>query len=273
MNISIAQKKLFLKRWWLPAAILLAAISVLFLGRGWMPDVKKMLLSAHASAADDGQQLADADEEHAHEHGENADEDHSTHASEAETETSAGLADEHDHAAKPHYDHPHDEASSIKLSRQAKANIGLRIERVELKPFERTITMPGMVVERPGWSTLEITAPMTGVVTRIFPIQGEAVKPGQPLFEIRLTHEDLLQLQTEFLRTVEELDVIAARGRPLGKSRRRRGHRRQNALGTQVRTAKTAGRLALAAPGPVVARLDRRGRWTTSSPSAHCCKT
>ena len=49
---------------------------------------------------------------------------------------------------------------------------------------------------------------MTGVVTRIYPIQGEAVEPGQPLFEVRLTHEDLLQVQTEFLRTVEELDVI-----------------------------------------------------------------
>jgi len=91
---------------------------------------------------------------------------------------------------------------------QAKANIGLQLTRVELRPFERTVLMPGMVVERPGWSTLEITAPMTGVITRIHAIQGEAVKAGQPLFEIRLTHEDLLQLQTEFLRTVEELDVI-----------------------------------------------------------------
>ena len=70
------------------------------------------------------------------------------------------------------------------------------------------MTVPGMVVERPGWSVLEVTAPMTGVVTRIYPIQGEAVQPGQPLFEVRLTHEDLLQVQTEFLRTVEELDVI-----------------------------------------------------------------
>ena len=71
-----------------------------------------------------------------------------------------------------------------------------------------------MVVERPGWSVLEVTAPMTGVVTRIYPIQGEAVQPGQPLFEVRLTHEDLLQVQTEFLRTVEELDVI---GREVGR--------------------------------------------------------
>jgi hypothetical protein len=49
---------------------------------------------------------------------------------------------------------------------------------------------------------------MAGVVTHIYPIQGEAVRPGQPLFEVRLTHEDLLQAQTEVLRTVEELSVI-----------------------------------------------------------------
>ncbi len=109
---------------------------------------------------------------------------------------------------KRQYDHKHDEAAAIKLSKQAQGNIGLHLARIELRPFERTITVPGMVVERPGWSVLEVTAPMTGVVTRIYPIQGEAVQPGQPLFEVRLTHEDLLQVQTEFLRTIEELDVI-----------------------------------------------------------------
>ena len=70
------------------------------------------------------------------------------------------------------------------------------------------MSVPGMVIERPGWSMLEVNAPMTGVITRIYPIQGEAVEAEKPLFEIRLTHEDLLQAQTEFLRTIEELDVI-----------------------------------------------------------------
>ena len=70
------------------------------------------------------------------------------------------------------------------------------------------MTVPGIIVERPGQSVLEVTSPMTGIVTRIYSIQGEAVEAGQPLFEVRLTHEDLLQAQAEFLRTVEELDVI-----------------------------------------------------------------
>jgi membrane fusion protein, heavy metal efflux system len=132
------------------------------------------------------------------------------HAGEAPGAHADGDEDEHDHAheAKKIYDHPHDEAGAIKLSDQAKGNIGLRVAKVELSTFERTITVPGIVVERPGWSVMEVTAPMTGVVTQIYTIQGQAVQPGEPLFDVRLTHEDLLQAQTEFLRTIEELDVI-----------------------------------------------------------------
>ena len=65
-----------------------------------------------------------------------------------------------------------------------------------------------MVVERPGWSHVQIAAPLTGVVTRIYPMQGEAVAPGQPLFDLRLTHEEVVEAQGEFLQTAEELDVV-----------------------------------------------------------------
>ncbi len=143
--------------------------------------------------------------------GENAADQHEGHADADEHEHGAHAdGDEHDHAhkVKKIYNHVHDEAGAIKISDQAKGNIGLRVARVELSTFERTITVPGIVVERPGWSVMEVTTPMTGVVTRIYPIQGQAVQPGEPLFDVRLTHEDLLQAQTEFLRTIEELDVI-----------------------------------------------------------------
>ncbi len=106
------------------------------------------------------------------------------------------------------YDHKHDEATSLQLSKQARNNIGLRFMRVELSDFERTMTIPGMVVERPGRSEREVAAPMTGVITRIYAIEGEAVSPGDPLFDLRLTHEELVQAQGDFLDTVEQLDVV-----------------------------------------------------------------
>lgn len=107
--------------------------------------------------------------------------------------------------------HPsHDEVTSLELSEKASRNIGLQTAEVQPQAFERTITVPAMVVERPGRSRVDVTAPLTGVVTRIFPIEAEAIHPGQPLFELRLTHEDLVTTQRDFLRSVEELDVVKA---------------------------------------------------------------
>jgi multidrug efflux pump subunit AcrA (membrane-fusion protein) len=65
------------------------------------------------------------------------------------------------------------------------------------------------VVERPGRSTVKVTTPMTGIITRIYPIEGESAQPGEPLFELRLTHEEIVQAQADLLRTAEELDVVA----------------------------------------------------------------
>ena len=112
-----------------------------------------------------------------------------------------GIEEKHDHAG-------HDELNSIELSKQAQANIWLQTGRITLTTFDRSIAIPGLIVENPGRSTAAITAPLTGIVTDIYPIQGEAVRPGQKLFELRLTHEELVQAQGDFLRVAEELDVI-----------------------------------------------------------------
>lgn len=125
----------------------------------------------------------------------------------AAPEVSSNDAGDHD----DHAGHDHDgrnDVNSIEISRQAQANIGLKLGRVELTTFDRTIAIPGMLRERPGRSVVDVTAPLTGIVTRIYPIEGEAVRPGQKLFDLRLTHEELVQSQGEFLRVAEELDVI-----------------------------------------------------------------
>lgn len=114
---------------------------------------------------------------------------------------------EHDHSGHDHAGH--DDSNSIELSAQARKNIGLTIGEVKLQTFTRTVALPGIVIERPGRSTLEVTTPMTGIITRIYPIQGESVEPNQPLFEMRLTHEEIVQAQADLLRTVEELDVVS----------------------------------------------------------------
>ena len=114
--------------------------------------------------------------------------------------------DEHGH--EDEHGHAHGDPNSVELSEQARKNIGLKVGAIELTEFERHLSIPGIVVERPGKSRLEVTAPFTGMVAEIHGTQGEAIRPGQELFDLRLTHEDVVQAQSESVRTAEELKVI-----------------------------------------------------------------
>lgn len=117
--------------------------------------------------------------------------------------------DDHDHAG--HDEHgSHSETESLELSAQAMKNLGLTAEF--LKPiatatYYRTISVPAVIVERPGRTVLQVSTPMTGVVTQVSAVPESAVEPGAPLFQIRLTHEELVASQSEFVRALGELDV------------------------------------------------------------------
>ncbi len=127
----------------------------------------------------------------------------------ASANPSVAKVDQDDHAGHDHGAHGgHDESSSLELSEQARKNIGLQVGKVELQTFVRTVTVPGIVAERPGRTKLRVAAPMTGIITKVYVVQGEAIRPGQPVFDLRLTHEDMLQVQVDFLKLVEELDVV-----------------------------------------------------------------
>lgn len=102
----------------------------------------------------------------------------------------------------------HNESASIELSQNGLKNIGFEPYTIVTKDYDKKLRLPAIVVERPGRSQLHITAPLTGVVTTIHSVPGEAVDPGKPLFEMRLTHEELVAAQREYLRTAENLDVV-----------------------------------------------------------------
>ncbi len=97
---------------------------------------------------------------------------------------------------------------TLTLSPTAWKNIGLVTKSVEPADFFKVVSVPAMVVERPGRSQIEITAPMTGVVTHIYPLERQAIDPGTPLFDLRLTHEDVVTAQSGFLTQLQGLDVI-----------------------------------------------------------------
>jgi multidrug efflux pump subunit AcrA (membrane-fusion protein) len=116
---------------------------------------------------------------------------------------------EHDGRDEHGHDHSADiDPNHLDLSPQAQRNIGLKIGPVTLQTYDRVVTIPGIVVERPGRTSAAVTAPLTGVIEKIEAIEGEAVSPGELLFTIRLTHEEIVQAQGDFLKTAVELEVI-----------------------------------------------------------------
>jgi multidrug efflux pump subunit AcrA (membrane-fusion protein) len=133
----------------------------------------------------------------------NADEE----GSPSEDSAAEGAADHAGHSHAGHDHAGHEEAASLELSPQAWKNLDLKVGKVELQDYERTVTIPALVVERPGRTKIQVAAPLTGMVTGVFVAKGQAVNPGDRLFNLRLTHEDLVATQTEFLKTLESLDV------------------------------------------------------------------
>ena len=136
-----------------------------------------------------------------HVHDDHDHDDHDHHAEDSHAHGPAPGLHSHDHEG-------HAEDTSITLTPTGLKNIGFRPMTVSLGSFERTIRLPAIVVERPGHSQIQITAPLAGVVTKIYPVEGAAIEPNSPLFEIRLMHDELVVAQRDFLRTAENLNVV-----------------------------------------------------------------
>lgn len=119
--------------------------------------------------------------------------------------------DEHDEHGDEHSDAEH-----VDLSPTARANLGLKTGRAQLTDYVRTLHIPGEVVEAPGYSTADVPARVAGVVTAIHVAPGQAVRPGDPLFELDLTGEALAEAQSRLLDDLQQLTTIEAELARLG---------------------------------------------------------
>ncbi|RMG01728.1 MAG: hypothetical protein D6741_04800, partial [Planctomycetota bacterium] len=113
----------------------------------------------------------------------------------------------HDHEAE---DEPHAEEPEtvLELSEQARKNIDLKVVTVARGLFVQRKSVPAVVVEVPGRSRTVVSAPITGIIERVEPVAGQVVAPGDTLFTLRLTHEDLVEKQSRFLESLEAADVV-----------------------------------------------------------------
>ncbi|QDU60359.1 HlyD family secretion protein [Planctomycetes bacterium Pan216] len=103
-------------------------------------------------------------------------------------------------------DEPH--PSGVTLSEQARKNLDLKTGRIELGDYWRTLSVPGVVIEKPGESMHGVTTPVEGVVEKIFASPGQVVRSGDPLFQLRLTGERLAEAQSELLKTIRDIELV-----------------------------------------------------------------
>ena len=110
-----------------------------------------------------------------------------------------------DHHSDPH---PHGSEKGLVLTDRARQNLGLRMGKVELADWWRSITVPADVIEEPGHSEQAVPSNVQGVVLKIYAFPGQTVRAGDPLVDIQPTGELLANAESSLLRTVQELELV-----------------------------------------------------------------
>jgi multidrug efflux pump subunit AcrA (membrane-fusion protein) len=109
-------------------------------------------------------------------------------------------------------------ADRVLLTEQTQKNLGLTTRALKVENFWKTITVPGMIVDRPGHTDRGVVAPLTGVVKTIHHFPGDTVKPGEPLFTLRILSETLHTTQTELFKAIKDITLAQAQKKRLASA-------------------------------------------------------
>lgn len=110
-------------------------------------------------------------------------------------------------------DHPapgQSPAGQVTLSPQAQKNLGMTTAPLKAESYWQTVSIPGMVIDRQGFSDRGVVAPATGVVSRIFRVPGDTLRVDDPLFTIRLLSESLHLTQSDLFKATQDIRLAVA---------------------------------------------------------------
>ena len=115
--------------------------------------------------------------------------------------------DDHSEVAAP--------SEQVLLTAQAQKNLRLTAKPLKADTFWKTISVPGIVIDRPGFSDRGVVAPVTGIVSRIHKIAGDTVRPGEVLFTLKLLSESLHLTQTDLFKSTQDIKLAEAQRKRL----------------------------------------------------------
>ncbi len=109
-------------------------------------------------------------------------------------------------------------ANKIIVGDQAQKNLRITAKPLQSGTFWKTITVPGMVVDRPGFSDREVVAAAVGTISQLFHVPGDIVRPGDKLFTLKLASESLQQTQSELFKASKNIQLAEARRERLAEA-------------------------------------------------------
>jgi membrane fusion protein, heavy metal efflux system len=122
-------------------------------------------------------------------------------------------------ARTPAHDDDHDaqEQTTVYLSDEAYATLGIQTAPIERTDYRKTITVPGMVIDLPGHSDHGVPAPVTGIVAKLHVAPGDVVRAGDPLVTIRIISDAIQSAQSDLYLAVQNRDFVRAELKRLTK--------------------------------------------------------
>jgi|JI10StandDraft_1071094.scaffolds.fasta_scaffold00248_49 cobalt-zinc-cadmium efflux system membrane fusion protein len=108
------------------------------------------------------------------------------------------------------------DSTIVEVNAKARENMGLRSQPARLTEYWKSITIPGVIRDRPGISDRGVTSPAVGVVSAIHVFPGDTVKPGERLVTLQLFSEYLQATQTQLFKAIQETNLIKTQMDRLG---------------------------------------------------------
>jgi cobalt-zinc-cadmium efflux system membrane fusion protein len=101
--------------------------------------------------------------------------------------------------------------NKVIVGEQAQKNLRLAARPLKSETYWKVITLPGMIVDRPGISDREVVAPAVGTVLQILHIPGDTVRSGDVLFTLRLASESLHESQAGLYKASHDITLAEVR--------------------------------------------------------------
>ncbi len=105
----------------------------------------------------------------------------------------------------------HGSSAIVVINEKTLDNMNLKYGKFEVRDYFQTIRIPAQVVERIPQSRRSVSAPIAGRVTKVFVAKGQAVRPGEKLFDVRITDQSIADSQVGLLEVFANLEISRAK--------------------------------------------------------------